>query len=1381
MNRKLTTLACALVAASSLVAQTPVKNDFNGDGKSDMLWMRTGTSAVSQLQIFNSSVLANAIVQTPSSVNWVIAGTLDVSGDGKADLIWHNRVTGQVWLTMMNGLSPVDAGKSVITQNNPDWQILFADTFGAGLPTLVWRNATTLQVYQMVLKADGTVDATKGGFHAYTPGDANFKPVGKFANQLFWFNGVTGEVWVNALDAVTGMPVGDSTKILTASSAAWQVVGVGDFNRDGNADILWWNATTGEVWLSLLNASNAEITTDAGHGVSGVITNSKAGGSWSPVAIGDYNGDGYADVLWSQGGGVADRNIFQMFMDSVKPGKVNTKDSSIIYSLDHTVAAGELLNWLPVAGLSTTFIEAPVVTSEITNTTAFSYNLKAAANAQPPELYITKGGGVSGTVTVASSVSGPLASDAAKAITWSALKADGSATAASNVTLDTPVTGSGTESINVQSATAQSFILKGVSVVDPSKVTTRLVTAVDAPGVTTLAASPSSIALGGSSTLSYAFPANQTGILTDDAGSAPLTLSATGTTWSVTPAATTTYTLAVSNLAGMVSKSTSVVTVTSNNTSLPTTVTINGKVASGITYLTAGGIYAASVPATAGATYLWTITNASGTVFNSGTSTNAVNFTAGTANATPITLSCRVTLNGQYNDGSASATIVATPAKPAAPIVASDLPATAQADYLTALRTGQTVTASGAADDHYEWTVSNATITAPTAVSGIYSGNVLTITPAANGQITINQYNVNKAGTKSAVRTITRTITPSPDATVATATDYVTAGVTANASVGSMGTVPVGVTATPYVWSFGKGAPFTGSGDPTTDNTVANGSTNAISYQLSTTAGKFAPGDKLTVGCVVTNATGLTSTAIASPVAVKNVTVCGLPVTPSNFRLGTQLLTAPSADTYVTVGRDLIASVKEDGNPALAYDKRTYTWTLTNATIVSGQGTNTIHYQATAAGAVTFSISEANAANVVAATPLTPNTGGSAIAVTAVVAPQITTAPYWTASTISSGTSAVLNFAYTGADTATVSDAVATGSATVLASQAGLATTATKATFTTALANANGKWAADAETRHSVTLLVTNKAGDTATAVAPLLDIASTPVISGAGSGVFGVKDAAGNTAYTASTAAIDYGTKVQLNPYFSTGDTTTGYYGQTAAVTPGPLDVMSVSANPSTINYQVTPVQGQTIYTLTVTNRAGKSVAVSTFPVNVNPIAIAVPAVTSGYLAPGDACTYTSAVTGAISPYNAVTYSLTSNSNSAITINATTGALNLASAVAGDTFKVLATSTVDNTKTNITSPQTVNAAVTITVGACTKTSGSLSIATGSPAYTATANQGGVTYSIAYTGTGTATINAATGVVNISATTAGGTFTVTATSTADATKSSTSATQTITA
>jgi hypothetical protein len=77
--------------------------------------------------------------------------------------------------------------------------------------------------------------------------------------------------------------------------AQWKVVGSGDLNGDDRADLLWYNASSGQLgpWL---------IGTASPYSVTGPLVNrtrvSNANDPWRVVGVADLNGDGYNDVLW---------------------------------------------------------------------------------------------------------------------------------------------------------------------------------------------------------------------------------------------------------------------------------------------------------------------------------------------------------------------------------------------------------------------------------------------------------------------------------------------------------------------------------------------------------------------------------------------------------------------------------------------------------------------------------------------------------------------------------------------------------------------------------------------------------------------------------------------------------------------------------------------------------------------------------------------------------------------------------------------------------------------------------------------------------------------------------------------------------------------------
>ena len=122
--------------------------------------------------------------------------------------------------------------------------------------------------------------------------------------DILWHNATTGDVavWTMNGTSVTG------ASFIANIGAPWSIVGVGDFNQDGNADILWRNGTTGEIGVTLM--SGTTITSYVGLGA--------LDPAWTVAGLGDFNGDGQTDV----------------FLDNTTTGEVG------FWALDGTTVTG---------------------------------------------------------------------------------------------------------------------------------------------------------------------------------------------------------------------------------------------------------------------------------------------------------------------------------------------------------------------------------------------------------------------------------------------------------------------------------------------------------------------------------------------------------------------------------------------------------------------------------------------------------------------------------------------------------------------------------------------------------------------------------------------------------------------------------------------------------------------------------------------------------------------------------------------------------------------------------------------------------------------------------------------------------------------------------
>jgi hypothetical protein len=235
------------ISQSSVLGNVPAvwavvgQRDFSAIGDSSVLWRdTTGNVGIWQL---NGNQIASSSVLGNVPTTWSVAATGDFNADGNGDIVWRDN-SGNVGIWFMNGstiASTTNLGNVPLT-----WSVVGADMKG----DIVWRNTTTGEVGMWVV--------------------------------------INGQVAQSVDFGVVPLN--------------WTIAGIGDFDGNGSADLLWRDAS-GNVGVWLMNGTQIMQ--------SSVLGNVPL--TWSVTQTGDYNGDGLSDILWVDSAG----NVAAWFMNGV--------------------------------------------------------------------------------------------------------------------------------------------------------------------------------------------------------------------------------------------------------------------------------------------------------------------------------------------------------------------------------------------------------------------------------------------------------------------------------------------------------------------------------------------------------------------------------------------------------------------------------------------------------------------------------------------------------------------------------------------------------------------------------------------------------------------------------------------------------------------------------------------------------------------------------------------------------------------------------------------------------------------------------------------------------------------------------------------------------
>ncbi len=231
---------------------SPPASDWNGDLRSDVVveskLLQSGEPPGRTIVWGVSSNVAS-IIQTSAGYTvgpWRVVGSGDFDGDALADLLWRSK----------------SAGLSVSSH-----------------PVLEGSISPPVQeVYPVPSGWDAAVDVGVGDFD----GDGDLDLLvweGAGRGLVVWQ--LDGATWESEAPIVPGAP----------TDRNFEPIATGEFNGDGQPDVLFRNSATGELraWLIIDNEMVAE-TGFTPFGVSNL--------DWTVVAAGDFNGDNSDDLLY---------------------------------------------------------------------------------------------------------------------------------------------------------------------------------------------------------------------------------------------------------------------------------------------------------------------------------------------------------------------------------------------------------------------------------------------------------------------------------------------------------------------------------------------------------------------------------------------------------------------------------------------------------------------------------------------------------------------------------------------------------------------------------------------------------------------------------------------------------------------------------------------------------------------------------------------------------------------------------------------------------------------------------------------------------------------------------------------------------------------------
>jgi len=248
-------------------------------------------------------------IQIMQALGWsppVNVGTVfavgDFNKDGYSDLAYFNNSTWTSTLQFLNGATTVGGGSitnsGLQASSGTGWTPVKSGDFNNdGYSDLVYYNAslgdTEIQLLNGATGVGGGMlsNSSFENLPGWTvAGVGDFNKDGH--SDLVYYNASMGDTQIQLLSGIAGIGGGMLSNSSFENLPGWTVAGIGDFKGNGFSDIVYYNASLSETQIQLLNG-----TTGAG---GGKLSNSSFEDlpGWTVAGVGDFNGDGKDDLVY---------------------------------------------------------------------------------------------------------------------------------------------------------------------------------------------------------------------------------------------------------------------------------------------------------------------------------------------------------------------------------------------------------------------------------------------------------------------------------------------------------------------------------------------------------------------------------------------------------------------------------------------------------------------------------------------------------------------------------------------------------------------------------------------------------------------------------------------------------------------------------------------------------------------------------------------------------------------------------------------------------------------------------------------------------------------------------------------------------------------------